>query len=142
MHVLFTTPALLCKRDLSDLLLFCFRAPQLCERNEGLHRIITQTVSPFVWSRSCLKLCFVRSSWYLPLTADCSPSSVPPQSTTLILWVPLIVTCVIQLVFSSRCLSVCVSFLGLPCCRRHKKRPKDSRVVRFGLSTCKNISFF
>ncbi|KAM7383854.1 hypothetical protein PAMA_011293 [Pampus argenteus] len=45
-------------------------------------------------------------------------------STTLILWVPLIVTCFIQLVFCARCFSVCISFLGLPCCP-HTKRPRD-----------------
>uniref|UniRef100_A0A3Q2Z4Y2 Transmembrane protein 54b n=1 Tax=Hippocampus comes TaxID=109280 RepID=A0A3Q2Z4Y2_HIPCM len=49
-------------------------------------------------------------------------------STTLILWVPLIVTCVIQLIFSARCLSVCVSFLGLPCWP-HRKRPREVRAV-------------
>ncbi|XP_034455260.1 transmembrane protein 54b isoform X2 [Hippoglossus hippoglossus] len=45
-------------------------------------------------------------------------------STTLILWLPLIVTCITQMVFSAQCLAVCASFLGLPCCR-NKKKPKD-----------------
>ncbi|KAM9416299.1 uncharacterized protein ACWYII_024794 isoform 3-T3 [Salvelinus alpinus] len=45
-------------------------------------------------------------------------------SMTLILWVPLIVTCIVQLVFSARCFSVCVSFLGLPCLP-HKIRLRD-----------------
>ena len=41
-------------------------------------------------------------------------SSSPPyrlQSTTLILWVPLIATCAVQLVFVSRCLAVCISLV-------------------------------
>ncbi|XP_027891368.1 uncharacterized protein LOC114155600 isoform X4 [Xiphophorus couchianus] len=47
-----------------------------------------------------------------------------PLSTTIILWVGLIVSCSIQMVFSVRCLAACVSFLGLSGCRksmRHKK---------------------
>ncbi|KAM8840937.1 uncharacterized protein AB9W97_001473 isoform 3-T3 [Spinachia spinachia] len=47
-------------------------------------------------------------------------------STTLILWVPLILTCVVQMVFSARCFAVCVSFLGLTCCR-NRKTTGDSR---------------
>ncbi|XP_064835585.1 uncharacterized protein LOC135549499 isoform X4 [Oncorhynchus masou masou] len=45
-------------------------------------------------------------------------------SMTLILWVPLIVICIVQLVLSVRCFSVCVSFLGLPCFPR-KIRLRD-----------------
>ncbi|XP_042166517.1 nuclear pore complex-interacting protein family member B11 isoform X4 [Oncorhynchus tshawytscha] len=45
-------------------------------------------------------------------------------SMTLILWVPLIVICIVQLVLSVRCFSVCVSFLGLPCFP-HKIRLRD-----------------
>ncbi|KAK0137924.1 Keratinocyte-associated protein 3 [Merluccius polli] len=59
---------------------------------------------------------------------SCPSPPLPPQSTTLILWVPLIATCVVQLVFCSRCFAACISFLGLPCCcycpgalaRRHR----------------------
>ncbi|KAG8005046.1 Keratinocyte-associated protein 3 [Nibea albiflora] len=52
-------------------------------------------------------------------------------STTLILWVPLIVTCVIQMVFSARCFAVCISFLGLPCCPNRKRTRPYGRAVRF-----------
>ncbi|XP_042084589.1 transmembrane protein 54b isoform X5 [Haplochromis burtoni] len=48
-------------------------------------------------------------------------------STTLILWVPLIVTCLIQLVFCARCFAVCISFLGLPCCPT-RKRPRGRSI--------------
>ncbi|XP_013876318.1 keratinocyte-associated protein 3 [Austrofundulus limnaeus] len=53
-------------------------------------------------------------------------------STTLILWVPLIVTCFIQLVFSARCFAACISFLGLPCCptRRQSHYIKAVSVER------------
>ncbi|XP_068587356.1 uncharacterized protein [Cebidichthys violaceus] len=50
-------------------------------------------------------------------------------STTLILWVPLIVTCVIQTVFSARCFAVCVSFLGLPCCPNNKRTRDSGRPI-------------
>ncbi|XP_029022231.1 transmembrane protein 54-like isoform X2 [Betta splendens] len=46
--------------------------------------------------------------------------------TTLILWVPLVGTCVIQMVFSSRCFAACLSFLGLSC------RPKSNRRQHYG----------
>ncbi|XP_067363803.1 transmembrane protein 54b isoform X2 [Channa argus] len=60
------------------------------------------------------------------LTNDCPFDPTRIDSTTLILWVPLVVTCVIQMVFSSRCFAVCISFLGLPCCPV-RKRPRDCR---------------
>uniref|UniRef100_A0A3Q2YA11 Transmembrane protein 54b n=1 Tax=Hippocampus comes TaxID=109280 RepID=A0A3Q2YA11_HIPCM len=64
---------------------------------------------------------------YSSITNECPFDPTRIYSTTLILWVPLIVTCVIQLIFSARCLSVCVSFLGLPCWP-HRKRPREVRV--------------
>lgn len=51
------------------------------------------------------------------------------QSTTLILWVPLIVMSVVQVVFSSWSFSACSSFLGLPCCPRHKPPREVNRPV-------------
>lgn len=62
--------------------------------------------------------------------------SLPPphQSTTLILWIPLIVVCVIQTVFSSRCSAVCLSFLGLLCCPLRRKSRNVGKSVRFRLS--------
>ncbi|XP_072226223.1 uncharacterized protein [Leuresthes tenuis] len=50
-------------------------------------------------------------------------------STTLILWVPLIVTCIIQLVFSARCFAACVSFLGLPCCPTRKRAGHYAKAI-------------
>lgn len=67
--------------------------------------------------RSLLTHCrFPDAVGYSSVTNECPFDPTRIYSTTLILWVPLIVTCLLQLVFSSRCFSTCVSFLGLPCC--------------------------
>lgn len=47
------------------------------------------------------------------------------QSTTVLLWVPLIVMSAVEMIFSFRCFAVCTSFLYL--CRR---RPIRARRVR------------
>uniref|UniRef100_A0A3Q1FU75 Transmembrane protein 54b n=1 Tax=Acanthochromis polyacanthus TaxID=80966 RepID=A0A3Q1FU75_9TELE len=75
--------------------------------------------------RSLLTHCrFPDAIGYSSVTNECPFDPTRIYSTTLILWVPLIVTCVIQLVFSARCFGVCMSFLGLPCCPT-RKRPRD-----------------
>lgn len=75
--------------------------------------------------RSLLTHCrFPDAIGYSSITNECPFDPTRIYSTTLILWVPLIVTCVIQMVFSARCSAVCVSFLGLPCCP-HRKRFRD-----------------
>lgn len=51
----------------------------------------------------------------------------PYQSTTIILWVPLILMCIVEMVFSFRCFAVCCSFLYLCPCRR---KPIQARRVR------------
>lgn len=75
--------------------------------------------------RSLLTHCrFPDAIGYSSVTNECPFDPTRIYSTTLILWVPLIVTCVIQMVFSARCFAVCVSFLGLPCCP-NRKRGRD-----------------
>ncbi|XP_039978647.1 transmembrane protein 54-like isoform X2 [Xiphias gladius] len=75
--------------------------------------------------RSLLTHCrFPDASGYSSVTNECPFDPTRIYSTTLILWVPLIVTCVIQMVFSAQCFAVCVSFLGLPCCP-NRKTPRD-----------------
>lgn len=49
------------------------------------------------------------------------------QSTTIILWVPLIFMSLVEMVFSFRCFAVCSSFLYLCPCRR---KPSQTRKVR------------
>ncbi|XP_040909791.1 transmembrane protein 54b isoform X2 [Toxotes jaculatrix] len=80
--------------------------------------------------RSLLTHCrFPDAIGYSSITNECPFDPTRIYSTTLILWVPLIVTCVIQMVFSSRCLAVCVSFLGLPCCPNRKTRRDYGRAI-------------
>ncbi|XP_038827456.1 uncharacterized protein LOC120026813 isoform X2 [Salvelinus namaycush] len=67
---------------------------------------------------------FPNAIGYASITNECPFDPTHVYSMTLILWVPLIVTCIVQLVFSARCFSVCVSFLGLPCLP-HKIRLRD-----------------
>ena len=43
-------------------------------------------------------------------------ATVPCQGTTVILWVPLILMCVVEVVFSGRCFAVCTFFLRF--CRK------------------------
>nr|XP_013998657.1 unnamed protein product [Salmo salar] len=67
---------------------------------------------------------FPNAIGYASITNECPFDPTRVYSMTLILWVPLIVTCIVQLVFSAWCFSVCVSFLGLPCFP-HKIRLRD-----------------
>ncbi|XP_029592107.1 bromodomain-containing protein 4B isoform X2 [Salmo trutta] len=67
---------------------------------------------------------FPNAIGYASITNECPFDPTHVYSMTLILWVPLIVTCIVQLVFSAWCFSVCVSFLGLPCFP-HKIRLRD-----------------
>lgn len=62
---------------------------------------------------------------YSSITNECPFDPTRIYSTTLILWLPLIVTSLVQLVLCSRCFAVCISFLGLPCCCHQKKRPRS-----------------
>lgn len=55
-----------------------------------------------------------------------SSDSLCHQSTTIILWVPLILMSVVEVVFSFRCVAACTSFLYLCPCR---KRPNRIRRV-------------
>ncbi|XP_006806119.1 keratinocyte-associated protein 3-like [Neolamprologus brichardi] len=74
--------------------------------------------------RSLMTFCrFPDATGYSSVTNECPFDPTRIYSTTLILWVPLIVTCLIQLVFCARCFAVCISFLGLPCCPT-RKRPR------------------
>ncbi|KAM6958903.1 keratinocyte-associated protein 3-like [Aplochiton taeniatus] len=59
------------------------------------------------------------------ISNECPMDPTRIYSTTLLLWVPLIVTCIVQLVFSARCFAVCISFLGLPCCCLGMKRKRN-----------------
>uniref|UniRef100_UPI0009B4335B keratinocyte-associated protein 3-like n=1 Tax=Monopterus albus TaxID=43700 RepID=UPI0009B4335B len=75
--------------------------------------------------------CFPTAIVYSGVTNECPFDPTRLWSTTVILWVPLIVTCVIQLVFSARCFAACISFLGLPCCPNRDRPNNIARAVRF-----------
>ncbi|KAM6903261.1 uncharacterized protein PEZ65_018107 [Lycodopsis pacificus] len=80
--------------------------------------------------RSLLTHCrFPDAVGYSSITNECPFDPTRIYSTTLILWVPLIVTCVIQTVFSARCFAVCVSFLGLPCYPNSKRTRDFGRAI-------------
>ncbi|XP_041664086.1 transmembrane protein 54b [Cheilinus undulatus] len=80
--------------------------------------------------RSLLTHCrFPDAIGYSSITNECPFDPTRIYGTTLVLWVPLIVTCVIQMVFCSRSFSACVSFLGLPCCYRRRKMKDISRAI-------------
>ncbi|XP_029298340.1 uncharacterized protein LOC115015310 isoform X2 [Cottoperca gobio] len=80
--------------------------------------------------RSLLSHCrFPDAIGYSSITNECPFDPTRIYSTTLILWVPLIVTCVIQMVFSGRCFALCVSFLGLPCCPNRKRTGDFGRAL-------------
>uniref|UniRef100_A0A3P9HJ46 Transmembrane protein 54b n=1 Tax=Oryzias latipes TaxID=8090 RepID=A0A3P9HJ46_ORYLA len=84
--------------------------------------------------RSLLTHCrFPDAIGYSSVTNECPFDPTRIYSTTLILWVPLIVMCVVQLVFSARCSAACASFLGLLCSPKRKKSPphiRPSNVVK------------
>lgn len=73
---------------------------------------------------------------YSSVTNECPFDPTRIYSTTLVLWLPLIVTSVVQMVFCSRCFAVCLSFLGLNCCcccptqKRPRSFVRSSNVVK------------
>ncbi|XP_029976224.1 keratinocyte-associated protein 3-like [Salarias fasciatus] len=80
--------------------------------------------------RSLLTHCrFPDAIGYSSVTNECPFDPTRIYSTTLILWVPLIVTCLIQLVYSARCFATCVSFLGLPCCITRSRSTDYGRPI-------------
>ncbi|CAN9504116.1 unnamed protein product [Ophioblennius macclurei] len=81
--------------------------------------------------RSLLTHCrFPDAIGYSSITNECPFDPTRIYSTTLILWVPLIVTCLIQLVYSSRCFATCISFLGLPCCLNRSRSLDYDRAIQ------------
>ncbi|XP_036827478.1 transmembrane protein 54-like isoform X1 [Oncorhynchus mykiss] len=80
--------------------------------------------------RSLLTHCrFPNAIGYASITNECPFDHTRVYSMTLILWVPLIVICIVQLVLSVRCFSLCVSFLGLPCFPRKIRLRDHGRTI-------------
>ncbi|KAJ8402893.1 hypothetical protein AAFF_G00362070 [Aldrovandia affinis] len=79
--------------------------------------------------RSLLTHCkFPNAIGYSSITYECPFDPTRIYGTTIILWVPLILMCVVELVFSGRCFAACLSFLRVRCCR--KRRRINARRVR------------
>ncbi|XP_071380812.1 transmembrane protein 54a [Centroberyx affinis] len=80
--------------------------------------------------RSLLTHCkFPDAIGYSSITNECPFDPTRIYGTTVILWVPLILMSVVEMVFSFRCFAACTSFLYLcPCSRR--RRPINARRVR------------
>ncbi|KAM9787614.1 transmembrane protein 54a isoform X2 [Syngnathus typhle] len=64
------------------------------------------------------------------ITYECPFDPTRIYSTTIILWVPLILTSVVEMVFSFRCFAACTSFLYLCPCRRKPTIAKRVRIQR------------
>ncbi|XP_077477311.1 transmembrane protein 54a [Stigmatopora argus] len=64
------------------------------------------------------------------ITHECPFDPTRIYSTTIILWVPLILMSVVEMVFSFRCFAVCTSFLYLCPCRQKPTRARRVRVQR------------
>ncbi|XP_063041206.1 keratinocyte-associated protein 3-like isoform X2 [Engraulis encrasicolus] len=66
---------------------------------------------------------------YSYVTNECPFDPTRIYSTTLILWVPLIVVSIIQVVYSSWGLAACSSFLGMSCCLRHHQPSRTPEEI-------------
>nr|XP_046268492.1 transmembrane protein 54a [Scatophagus argus] len=64
------------------------------------------------------------------ITDECPFDPTRIFGTTIILWVPLILMSVVEMVFSFRCFAVCTSFLYLCPCRRRPVQAKRVRIQR------------
>ncbi|KAL2080745.1 hypothetical protein ACEWY4_024538 [Coilia grayii] len=73
---------------------------------------------------------------YSYVTNECPFDPTRIYSTTLILWIPLIVVSIIQVVYCSWGISACSSFLGLSCCLRHQPSREINRPHPRGHHRC------
>ncbi|CAN9502310.1 unnamed protein product [Ophioblennius macclurei] len=64
------------------------------------------------------------------ITYECPFDPTRIYSTTIILWVPLILMSIVEMVFSFRCFAASASFLYLCPCRRRPIRAKRVRIQR------------
>uniref|UniRef100_UPI0037E83AA0 transmembrane protein 54a n=1 Tax=Semicossyphus pulcher TaxID=241346 RepID=UPI0037E83AA0 len=69
-------------------------------------------------------------SFSASITYECPFDPTRIYGTTIILWVPLILMCVVETVFSFRCFAACTSFLYLCPCRKRPIRAKRVRIQR------------
>ncbi|XP_030643165.1 transmembrane protein 54a [Chanos chanos] len=65
---------------------------------------------------------------FFSITNECPFDPTRVYGTTLILWAPLILMSVVEVVFSARCFLACISFLRLPCPWRNRRRRRKVLV--------------
>uniref|UniRef100_A0A8C2X9H2 Transmembrane protein 54b n=1 Tax=Cyclopterus lumpus TaxID=8103 RepID=A0A8C2X9H2_CYCLU len=119
-------------RGLTWSLFTCGLAAALMAATSAIGLCLSVVSTVVYGGRSLLTRCrFPDAVGYSSITSECPFDPTRIYSTTLILWVPLIVTCFIQTVFSARCSAACASFLGLPCCPGNEGARGRDRAVRF-----------
>ncbi|KAM4723525.1 transmembrane protein 54a [Anableps anableps] len=64
------------------------------------------------------------------ITKECPFDPTRIYATSIILWMPLIVMCAVEAVFSFRCFAACTSFLYLCPCRKKPLQAKRVRIQR------------
>ncbi|KAJ8387495.1 hypothetical protein AAFF_G00155960 [Aldrovandia affinis] len=67
---------------------------------------------------------------YSSITNECPFDPTRIYGTTIFLWVPMVFLSAVELVFSGRCLTACVSFLRLPCAIRGRRKRINTRRVK------------
>lgn len=73
---------------------------------------------------------FPDAGGYSSVTYECPFDPTRIYGTTVILWVPLIVMSVVEVVFSFRCFALCTSYLYLCPCHREPRNAKRVRIQR------------
>ncbi|XP_047202092.1 transmembrane protein 54a isoform X1 [Girardinichthys multiradiatus] len=64
------------------------------------------------------------------ITKECPFDPTRIYATSIILWMPLIVMCIVEAVFTFRCFAACTSFLYLCPCRKEPLQAKRVRIQR------------
>ncbi|XP_043073113.1 transmembrane protein 54b isoform X2 [Puntigrus tetrazona] len=67
---------------------------------------------------------------HLTIANDCPFDPTRIFSTTIVLWVPLILMSAVEMVFSCRLFKVSISYLGLPWCLRKQHLPDESTPMK------------
>ncbi|KTF86063.1 hypothetical protein cypCar_00036642, partial [Cyprinus carpio] len=67
---------------------------------------------------------------HLTIANDCPFDPTRIFSTTIVLWVPLILISAVEMVFSFRLFKVSISYLGLPWCLRKQHLRDESRLMK------------
>ncbi|XP_056151500.1 transmembrane protein 54a [Lampris incognitus] len=109
------------------LLLISFLAGLLAVAS-SLGLIVSMVKAIIHGGRSLLTHCrFPDAIGYSSITNECPFDPTRVYGTTIILWVPLILMSVVEMVFAFRCFAACTNFLHLCPCRR---KPINARRVR------------